>query len=558
VVTQLAAAERAPETQWQSQQAVISQQNAAFTSIKANLATLQADLKALQDPSLYGSSAAQTSDASIATAVAASGATLGSFNFNISQLATAARISGTTQISQALSPDGNLNNVTIGTAGFSTPITAGTFTVNGSQVTIATTDSLQQVFDKIAAATNNAVTASYDTNTDTISLTSANPAQEVILGSAPDTSNFLQVAQLYNNGTGLITSAAALGSVRLTASMPNSDLATAVTDGGSGLGQFSINGVVINYNATTDSIKNVIDRINSSSAGVTASYDSLKNQFVVTNKVTGDIGIAMQDVTGNFLAATGLSSGALQHGQNLHYSINNGGQLVSQSNTITQDSSSLTGLSLKALTTGIVTVNVTSDTSKISAAIQNFTKDYNLAQSFISSQMAVTTAADGTVTAGILTGDQTANEIASRLRSLSFSLSVPGSTSTVKTLGDLGIQTNGQNNTLSLGDSTVLDGQLANHLNDVQAFFADPTAGLATQLNKYFDNTIGANGTLLSHQSALTKESAGFDTQIANLEKKIKADSAQLTSEFQIMEQVQARVTQQLTFLTQQITNKSF
>jgi hypothetical protein len=91
------------------------------------------------------------------------------------------------------------------------------FTVNGKQVTLATTDSLQQVFDKIATATSNTVTASYDSSvgqptSDKITLGSGSP---IILGSATDTSNFLQVAQLFNNGTGSISSTSALGSVLL-------------------------------------------------------------------------------------------------------------------------------------------------------------------------------------------------------------------------------------------------------------------------------------------------------------------------------------------------------
>ena len=38
-------------------------------------------------------------------------------------------------------------------------VTAGTFTINGAQINIATTDTLQDVFDHIASATGNAVTA---------------------------------------------------------------------------------------------------------------------------------------------------------------------------------------------------------------------------------------------------------------------------------------------------------------------------------------------------------------------------------------------------------------
>ena len=172
-------------------------------------------------------------------------------------------------------------------------------------------------------------------------------SSEVILGSAADTSNFLQVAQLYNNGTDSVTSASALGRVNTTVNLSDSDLATAITDGGSGQGEFTINGVAISYDASSDSIQNVLDRINSSTAGVTATYDTLNNRFTLTNNSTGDVGISMQDVTGNFLAATGLSSGTLTHGQNLLYTLNGGTQslVTSQSNTITQSSSGITGLS---------------------------------------------------------------------------------------------------------------------------------------------------------------------------------------------------------------------
>jgi flagellar hook-associated protein 2 len=557
-VQELATAERAPETQWKATQTTINNQNSAFTSIQGDLALLQTDMQSLQDPSLYESSAATTSNSSVATATAASGTTPGSYAFNISQLATAALITGTSNISQSLSPDGNLSAITVGTAGFATPVTAGTFTVDGNQITLNTTDSLQQVFDNIATATNNTVTASYDSGTDKITLTSSDNS-EIVLGSAADTSNFLQVAGLYNNQSGSVSSNAALGRVQLSASMANADLATVITDGGSGQGQFTINGVSISYDASTDSVQDVLDRINGSSAGVTASYDSLNNRFLLTNNSTGDVGITMQDVTGNFLAATGLSAGTLTRGQNLLYTLNGSSQqFVSQSNTIAQASSTISGLSVTAVGTGQVTVNVNHDTSGITAAIQNFIKDYNAVQSYISSQQTVTTASDGTVTAGLLTGDQTADDIASSLRSLSFSGGfAPGSSNTISTLSALGIQTNSKDNTLSLSDTTALDSALANNLNGVKAFFSDPTNGLATQLNNYINSAIGDNGTLLVHEGTLSSQSGDITTQISNLENKITSDTSQWTTEFENMEQAQAQVNQELTYLSEQVSNGS-
>jgi flagellar hook-associated protein 2 len=554
VVTQLANAERLPETTWQQTQSTINQKNNAFGSIKSYLNNLQADAQALKDPTLYTSSLATTSDSTIASATAASSATIGTFTFNITQLATAAQINGTNNIGKPISQSGDLTAVTLGDAGFSTAATAGTFTVNGKQITVATTDTLQQVFDKISTATGNKVTAGYNTGTDEITLASAD-SSEVILGSAADTSNFLQAAQLYNNGTGSVTSTAALGRVRLTDSLSSAKLTTAITDGGSGAGQFSINGIAINYNSGNDNIQNVLDRINTSSAGVNASYDSQNDRFVLTNKVTGDVGIALQDDTGNFLAATGLSGGALSHGKNLLYTLNGGTQqLVSQSNTITQDSSNIPGLNVNVLTKGIATVTVGNDTSKVKTAIQNFIKDYNSIQSYIGTQNASSTDSTGKVTAGILASDQDANGIASSLRSLSFA-PVPGLSGALNQLASLGIQTNGKDNTIQLSDSSALDTALAGNLNDIKNLFSDSTNGLATKLDTYLTNTVGDAGTLTNHQTNLTKQSAGIDTQIANLEKTITADSAHWTTEFQAMETAQAAITQQTQYLTQAITN---
>jgi flagellar hook-associated protein 2 len=556
VISELAQAERVPETQWENQISSLNAQNSAYTTIDGDLTTLQTDIETLQDSSLYISTTAQSSNSTVATATADSGATLGNYTFNISQLATAAQINGSTGISQAISPDGNLNNVTIGTAGFGTPVTAGTFTVNGAQVTIATTDSLQTVFNNIATATNNAVTASYNSSSDEITLTGANPNQPITLGSAADTSNFLQVAQLYNNQTGSITSTSALGHVQLGATMTGADLNTAITDGGNGHGEFTINGVAIGYDASTDSIQNVLDSINSSAAGVTASYDSINDRFTLTNNTTGDVGISMQDVTGNFLAATGLSSGTLQSGKNLHYTLNDGTQqLVSQSNTISPASSSISGLSVTALQTGSTTVNVSTDTSALTTAIQKFVTDYNSLQSAITTDQAVTTSSSGTVTPGILTGDLTANGIASDLRSLITS-SVPGLSGAVTMLSDLGIDTNGQNNTLSV-DASTLDSAVTANLNSVQTLFNDPTNGLATQLNNYINNTIGTNGTVTNHQASLTQQTSALTTQISNLETKITSDTAIWTSEFEAMETAESQTNQELTYLSEQITSGS-
>ena len=553
LVNQLVAVEQAPETKMRADQNTLNQRNSAYDSIKTELGVLSGDVNTLKSATLFATQLAQSSNSAVATATSSGGAALGSYLLKITQLASASVQRGATNIAAPLSDTNDVSGLTLSTAGLSTPISAGTFTVNGKQVTLALTDTLQGVFDKISTATGGAVTASYDTGTDKITLSSAS---EIVLGSSVDTSNFLQVTKLANNRTGTISSSAALGAVNTAISLANAHLSTAVTDGGSGQGQFTINGVSISFSVANDSIGDVLDRINNSAAGVTAGYDTLNNRFTLTNKTTGDTGIALEDVTGNFLSATGLGTGTLEHGNNLLYTINGGDQLSSQSNTITGPSSGLAGLTVTASDLGSATITVSSDTATIKKAITDFVTEYNKVQSLISSQTASSTDSTGKVTASILANDGDADAIASGLRAVAdASLSALGGA--VKSLADLGIVANGNDNTLSIGDGTALDSALANHLSDVQALFTDATSGLAVNLSKYLDKTTGDQGTLATIQGNLTKQSGDIDTQIANMERVIAQDRQRMTDEFVTMEAAQAKLNQQLSFLQQNFGSTS-
>ncbi len=546
LVTQLIQVERAPETRMRTEQSTIQQKNNAYSSIVTELNVLSNDIDTLKDPTLFGSRTTSVSDSTKATAQAATGTAQGSYAFQITQMATAASVQGGVDSGRQLSATDDVSGLVLSNAGFVNGIQAGTFSVNGKSITISTSDTLQSVFDQINSATSGAVTGSYDAATDTISLNSAAP---ITLGNTADTSNFLQAAKLFNNGTGSVTSASALGGVKLGGSAASANLTTAISDGGSGAGAFKINGVQINFNASTDSVADILQRINDSNAGVTASYDTINDQFQITNKSTGDVGISMEDVTGNFLAATKLSGAALQRGSNLQYSVNGGGTLTSLSNTITGDSSGITGLSVTALATGPVTVNVSSDTAKIKSAITNFVSEYNRTQSLVDSQTASTTDSTGKVTAGLLTGDPDANNIATTLRHL-VTATVSGLSGAVQNLDSLGIASNGTDNTLAISDSTKLDAALANNLNGVQDLFTNATTGLAVGLRKYLDSAVGDNGSLISHQTALTKQSTDIDANIATMERKITADQQTLTDSFVAMETAQAQITQQQQYLS--------
>lgn len=80
---------------------------------------------------------------------------------------------GATGAGKAFSATSDVSGVTIGSAGFSRGGDGGNVQVNGAEVTVATTDTLEDVFDKIATATGDTVTTSYLPASDKIRLSSS-------------------------------------------------------------------------------------------------------------------------------------------------------------------------------------------------------------------------------------------------------------------------------------------------------------------------------------------------------------------------------------------------
>ena len=114
-------------------------------------------------------------------------------------------------------------------------MTDGYFTVNNTQITISSSDSLGSVLTAIENAIGNPAEAEYNKTTDKIEIDGQGTT--VVFGSSTDTSNFLQVAELYNNGTDTVSSANKLGRINTSVVLDDSNFDTAVSDGGSGAGR---------------------------------------------------------------------------------------------------------------------------------------------------------------------------------------------------------------------------------------------------------------------------------------------------------------------------------
>lgn len=74
-------------------------------------------------------------------------------------------------------------------------------------------------------------------------------------------------------------------------------------------GTFSINGVPITFDDTTDTLTDVVTRINQSAAGVSAAFDDATKQLTLTQDATGPALITLTDDSGNFLESVNLLDG---------------------------------------------------------------------------------------------------------------------------------------------------------------------------------------------------------------------------------------------------------
>ncbi len=553
LVNQLADVERSPQKRLRAEQGTLFNRNNAFGSIKTQLSVLKNRTENLSSNDVLQARKATVSDSTILSATASAGAASGTYAFNVTQLATASKTAGALGVGANLYSSTNVSSGMLASKGFNPPISAGTITVDGKQITIdATVDTLKDVFDRIDTATTSNIKGSYDATTDKITLKRlGGGGASLVVGSATDTSNFLSVARLSNNGTNELVSASSLGSVTPANTLSSANFQTAVSDGGSGTGEFKINGVSIAFNASSDSVQNLMDRINASAAGVNMSYDRVNDQFTLTNKVTGNLGVAVEDVTGNFLAAAGLASGStFIAGNDALYTINGGSVLNSHSNTLTEETTGIEGLSIALLKTGTSTISLASDTSAIKGAIKNFIEDYNRAQSTIDSLTSSSTDSAGKVTRSTLAGDTDANEIASKLRAISYNQAT-GLTGTLNSLAKIGIETTGTTDQLKLENEAALDNAIANNLSELKTLFNDPDKGIATKLKAYLEKTIGEDGSLITRQDALTKQSSAIDTQVTDLEKRVQSNRQRLIDSFVQMETAQQTINQQLKFLQQ-------
>lgn len=411
-----------------------------------------------------------------------------------------------------------------------TAVTGGTYSINGNnQITLSggtltsltdASGNLTQALNLTGAITANSTTSTsniapasvivngvavgYDPATQSLNTILANIAAQVpgVTGTVTGNTVTLNGLTSLSDGAGSnllealnLTGPIVAGSTTSTASVENTsnqatsssdiaglnEYATLDTDNNAGFatavtnGTFTINGVSFTVNATTDSLSDLINEINSSSAGVTATYNAETSSLVLTNTNPGPQSILLgaSGDTSNFLTASGLKTGTTVAGTqaSLTYTNLQGAQQTVYSST-DDFTSAIPGIDLKvnqsspaSLAAGseYYSVTVAADPTQAEAAINKFITAYNAAIQELNKDTAaptVTAGSDADTGAstssssggGVLYGNYQVSDLRDQLVSLVSGFIPSGSTS-YNSLQSVGILLDTNSETVGAQDS---------------------------------------------------------------------------------------------------------
>lgn len=559
IVDQLIEVSRAPQNRMRVEKSALSTKTSALNEVKGLLSSLKSSLSSLSSAETLQKKSASFRDTTTDwTASADVNAPSGTYQFSFVSEATPSKLLGASNIATQLDSGSPISTLPVGRT-----ITSGTFTVEGVQISINAADTLDDILGNITGATGGLVSGSYNATTDRIDLIKTSGGS-LSLGASNDTSNFLQALRL-SSGASPISSSTPLSSPRLTGPIDSANLAgwtsSSVSD------SIIINGESISYNSATDSIQTLLNRINSSSAGVTATYDLASGKFLLTNKATGNVGISVADGMGGggLAAAMGLTTTAtLTSGADAVFSVNGGGNLTSRSNTLDESVHGISGLSITANSVGTQTITVGSDTAAAKGAINSFIEKYNAVQNSIEKYTKITVDGDK-VSSAVLAGNREMATISRELRRILYTSGMDENgdplEGTVKRLSDLGIDFAGIENTISIKNSTTLDTRLASNADDVIKYLTAANNGLVSRLDSMLDRLVSTSstspGTFQVQLDSINKQNKNLDKQIEEFERRLESQRSLLESSFIAMEKAQSGFQQQSAYLAKTFSGNS-
>lgn len=254
----------------------------------------------------------------------------------------------------------------------------GVFYINDVKIEIG--DYTQLTPNELMAKINGSgagVTMTYDYDKNIFQISNnTGGAVELTLGNDTDTSSFFKIFKVGLNSGATYVRGQNKGSL---------DTATVINKLDPSFtypiksGTFSINGISIYVDTTTDTIDDVINKVNKSGAGVTMTYDSTTDKFSLTSTNGERIKVGGENDTSTFLLSAGLLYNQTSEttigteGKDAVFTMN-GVKYTRDSNEV---SDVVPGMSFTINTTGTTVFNVKIDTDKAVTALAEFAAKYN-------------------------------------------------------------------------------------------------------------------------------------------------------------------------------------
>jgi flagellar hook-associated protein 2 len=355
----------------------------AYDHIDNVLEQLRTSLYNFTKTSLFLQRTVSSSNPDVVVASANSSAPETSFTFDsITQLATAARVSSSAGLglSKGASPyvysDADINggtlvdynpNLNIQNAQGGDQITSGTLTINDIQIEISGIDTLNMILTKI----NNSgagVVAVFDDPNDRIRISGTIVGADQSISFDDGDTNFFTALNLATPVDGTDDDW----------NQPLDDTSLSAVS----TGYFTINNHTFYIDPTTESLDDVIRKINNSSAGVTIYYDEVSNKVAMQNKNEGTPLLLANDTSG-FLTALNLMNQVTDQDAQAGYSkyVGQKAQFTLNGEALERDTNtfSIQGVTFSLLGTSASSASVTisKDTEKALTVTKDFATQFN-------------------------------------------------------------------------------------------------------------------------------------------------------------------------------------
>lgn len=326
--------------------------------------------------------------------------------------------------------------------------------------------------------------------------------------------------------------------------------------------------VTISLAAGNSSLTGIRDAINKADAGVTASIiktgDGSYRLSMTSDKTGTDnamtIAVSGDSALQSFMAYDGTSSSNMTQSvaaKNAELTVNNVA-IENSSNTISDALEGIT-LNLNDVTSGNQSLSITKDTSGASSAITNWVNAYNTLQDQFSSltkYTAVAVGADAQDTSnGALVGDSTLRTIQSQLKSM---LTNAASSSTYKTLAQIGVTSDPSTGSLSI-DSTTLSSALSSNPDGIKEMIVGDgkTTGIATTIGTNLTSWLSSTGILQAATDGVSKTLNNLTDQYNNESTRINNLVARYKTQFTALDVMMSKLNSTSSYLTSQFSTSS-